>query len=264
MKKLLYLILLFSVTGTAFSFTAAESVSDSTVKITQYVTDETGILTSQEINQLRQTLKNFEDSTSNQIVVYIIKSLNGMPIEMVSYDIAEKNGIGQRGKNNGALLLIAMNDRRMRIEVGYGLEGALPDALCGRIINDEITPSFKNENYYEGIVKGVNAIMSATKGEYKPGKSEKEQGICIGPGLFITLFIGFIIILIVIEILKGIFGFGRVYSGSKGSKSSGWNSGGWWWGSGGSGGSGGFGGGSSGGFSGGGGSFGGGGASGGW
>lgn len=263
MKNILFLLLTFITAGSAFSNFSAEPGTDSTVKITQYVTDESGTLNPQEINLLRQILKNYEDSTSNQIVVYIIKSLNGIPIEMAAYDIAEKNGIGQKGKNNGALLLIAMNDKRMRIEVGYGLEGALPDALCGRIIENEITPSFKNGNYYEGILNGVNAMISATKGEYKSDKSKKGIGGCFGPGLFVILVIGFIIIMIIIEILKGIFGFGRVFSRSRKNKGDGWNSGGWWWG-GGSGGSGGFGGGSFGGFSGGGGSFGGGGASGGW
>lgn len=261
LKKILFILLILAAAGTAFSNTAAEPLADSTVKIRQYVTDETGTLRPQEISQLRQVLKDFEDSTSNQIVVHIIKSLDGMPIEMVAYDIAKKNGIGQKGKNNGALLLIAMNEKRIRIEVGYGLEGALPDALCGRIIENEITPSFKNGNYYEGILNGVNAIISATKGEYKSGKSQKGTEGCIGPGLFVTLVIGFIIIMVIIEVLKGIFGFGRVFSRSRKNKSDGWNSGGWWWG-GGSGGSGGFGGG--GGFTGGGGSFGGGGASGGW
>jgi uncharacterized protein len=260
LKKILFLLLILTAAGTAFSNFSAEPAADSTIKITQYVTDETGTLKSQEINRLRQILKNFEDSTSNQIVVYIIKSLNGTPIEMAAYDIAEKNGIGQKGKNNGALLLIAMNDKRMRIEVGYGLEGALPDALCGRIIENEITPSFKTGNYYEGILNGVNAIISATKGEYKSEKSKKGIGGCIGPGVFVIIVVGFIIIMIVIEILKGIFGFGRVFSRSKNNKGDGWNSGGWWWG----GGSGGSSGGSFGGFSGGGGSFGGGGASGGW
>ena len=261
MKKILFLFLIFAAAGTAFSNFSAEPGTDTTVKITQYVTDESGTLKPQEINRLRQILRNYEDSTSNQIVVYIIRSLDGKPIEMVSYDIAKKNGIGQKGKNNGVLLLIAMNDKRMRIEVGYGLEGALPDALCGRIIEDEITPSFRNGNYYEGVVNGVNAIISATKGEYKSGKSEKGIGGCIGPGLFVILVIGFIIIMIAIEIIKGIFGFGRVFSSSKKNRGDGWNSGGWWWGGGSGGSSGGFGGG---GFSGGGGSFGGGGASGGW
>ena len=233
---------------------------NSAVKITQYVTDETGTLSADELSGLRSRLKSFEDSTTNQVVVYIIKSLQGNPIEMLSYDIAAKNGIGQKGKSNGVLLLIAMAEKQLRIEVGYGLEGALPDALCGRIIEDEIKPEFRNGNYFEGISNGIDAIIMATRGEYKPEKSNKGFGGCIGPGLFVALIFGFIFIMIVIEIIKGIFGFGRVFSGSKKSKS-GWNSGGWWWG-GGSGGSGS--GGSFGGFSGGGGSFGGGGASGSW
>jgi uncharacterized protein len=260
LKKILSAITVFTVLF-IFSETVQLQDNKTAVKITQYVTDETGTLTAGELSELRSRLKSFEDSTSNQIVAVIIKSLQGTPIEMLSYDLAEKNGIGQKGKSNGVLLLIAMEERQLRIEVGYGLEGALPDALCGRIIEDEIKPEFRKGNYYEGISNGIDAIIKATKGEYKPEKSGKGLGGCIGPGLFVIIIIVFIFVMIAIEIIKGIFGFGRVYSGSKKSKS-GWSSGGWWWGGGSSGG---FGsGGSFGGFSGGGGSFGGGGASGSW
>lgn len=260
MKKILFALSVL--TSVLILFTEAGHLQEnkSGVKITQYATDETGTLSAGELNELRSRLKSFEDSTTNQLVVYIIKSLQGNPIEMLSYDIAAKNGIGQKGKSNGVLLLIAMAEKQLRIEVGYGLEGALPDALCGRIIEDEIKPEFRNGNYYEGISRGIDAIIMATKGEYKPGKSDKGFGGCIGPGVFVVIIFCFIFFTIFIEIIKGIFGFGRVFSGSK-KKKSGWNSGGWWWGGGSSSGSSG---GSFGGFSGGGGSFGGGGASGSW
>ena len=125
-------------------------------------------------------LIDFEKQTSNQIVVYIIQSLGGEPIENVANEIARKNKIGKKDKNNGVLVLIAMKDRQMRIEVGYGLEGALTDAICSQIINKEMKPSFREGDYYEGINQAVNSIIAATKGEYKgdgtTGKNRKRHG----------------------------------------------------------------------------------------
>ena len=106
-------------------------------KIAKYVVDETGTLKQDDITYLMQKLINFEKETSNQLVVYIIPSLNGESIEEVAIELAEENKIGQKGKDNGVLLLITMNDKKMRIEVGYGLEGALPDATALSIINNE-------------------------------------------------------------------------------------------------------------------------------
>ncbi len=220
------------------------------VKITSYVTDETNTLSNSQIRTLADKLKSFEDSTSNQVVIYIINSLGGRNIEQYAHEIATKNQIGQKGKNNGVLFLISMNDKKMRIEVGYGLEGALPDALCKRIIENEVKPEFQKSNYYEGIQKGIDAIISATKGEYKPESKTKSIFKTIGSVLLdILIFIIVLAIIIVIGIIKSVVGgvvFGSGSSGSGYYRSGGWGSG------------------SSGGFSGGGGSFGGGGASGSW
>ncbi len=230
-------------------------------KIATYVTDKSGTLTAEQINSLNAKLVNFEKETSNQVVVYIISSLEGESLEEKSYEIAEQNGIGQKGKNNGILLFIAMNDHKLRIEVGYGLEGALPDALADQIIRKEITPLFKQSKYYEGISAGVDAIIKATKGEYAADKNSTKQGgeefnvgVCGLPIIIFVIFFffGFSIIFSIIRMIFGRRRFGRTGGW--------WNTGGW---SGGSGSS--FSGGSSfGGFSGGGGSFGGGGASGSW
>jgi len=230
-------------------------------KIASYVTDKSGTLSSDQISTLNTKLVDFEKETSSQVVVYIITSLEGGSLEEQSHDIAEQNGIGQKSKNNGVLLFIAMSDHKLRIEVGYGLEGALPDILCDQIIRKEITPLFKQNKYYEGINAGIDAIMKATKGEYTADKDYKKKsgeefsiGICGLPFFvfFIFVFIGFWIFF---SIIRRIFGH-RQWGGTGGW----WNTGGW---SGGSGSS--WSGGSSfGGFSGGGGSFGGGGASGSW
>jgi uncharacterized protein len=215
------------------------------------VTDRTGTLNRQEIAALENKLEAFERETTNQIAVLIIPSLEEDSLEDFSIRLAEKWKIGQRGKNNGIILLIVKQERKLRIEVGYGLEGALPDALAGSIIRDEIAPRFKEGQFYGGIDAGLKAIMAATKGEYRPTKRnpQRSQGLPLWVPLLIMLVFGFFMVM-------SARGRKRYYhSGGSG----GWTTGGGYWGGGG----GSFGD-SGGGFSGGGGDFGGGGASGDW
>ena len=120
-----------------------------------------------ELATFNYRLKTFEDSTSNQLVILMIPSLDDYPIEYYTHDVAEKNKIGTKEHDNGALFFIAKNDKKLRIEVGYGLEGALPDALANSIIRNVIVPYFKQDDFYEGITAGIDAIISATAGEYK-------------------------------------------------------------------------------------------------
>lgn len=248
--------------GNIVSQDDAKSLSENPVVFKQYVVDETGTLTTSQKNDLITKLQSEDKTTSNQIVIYMIPTLGGESLEDVSIRLAEKNKIGKKDKNNGVLMLIVKNDRKIRIEVGYGLEGVLTDALSSSIIRNEITPSFKAGNYYEGINKGVDAIINAIKGEYTADKEEPVNvytpTCCFGLPVFVAIIFGFIFISIFLSIIGRIFGFGRsVHVGKRG-----WNGGGW----------GGFGGSSGssgsswggGGFSGGGGSFGGGGASGSW
>lgn len=209
------LLLAFSIVTIQFVFSQNAKTIPPEIKITNYVTDLSGTLNASQKTTLETKLSDFEKQTSNQVVVYIISSLEGESLEEKSIEIAEKNGIGQKGKNNGVLLFIAMSDRKLRIEVGYGLEGALPDALCNQIIRKEITPKFKLGNYYEGISAGVDAIISATKGEYTQDKNYTEKqkdtgagGLCCGVPIFfiVIFFIGF---LIIFNIIRRVAGFGR-------------------------------------------------------
>lgn len=255
-KNLLILSILFSFAQ--FSFAQRSKSPSSEDKIRTYVTDKTGTLTSSQIKSLETKLSNFDKETSTQVVVWMVPSLNGESLEDKSYEIAEQNSIGQKGKNNGVLLFIAKDDRKLRIEVGYGLEGVLTDALSSQIIRKEITPAFKQGKFYEGINAGVDAILKATKGEYTADKKTSEDNdsgfsFCCVPFPALIFFIIFFFIFFV-PIISRIFGRGR------GGRSSNW-----WW-TGGSGGSSGSSGSSwsGGGFSGGGGSFGGGGSSGSW
>lgn len=130
------------------------------------VTDYTGTLSSSEINALENKLVAFDDSTSSQIAVVIIKTLDGYEVAEYAVGIAEKWGIGRDGKDNGIMVLVAMDDRKMTIQTGYGMEGALPDAIAKRIIENDMKPAFKSGNYYEGLDKAADNIISYTKGEY--------------------------------------------------------------------------------------------------
>jgi uncharacterized protein len=215
------------------------------------VTDSTGTLTRSEYYSLRKMIIRFEDSTSNQIVVLMVPSLRGNDIRDRAIRILEKNKIGQKGKDNGVLIFIAKDDRQISIEVGYGLEGVLTDALCDKIIRSEIRPKFRENDYYGGIAAAITAMSLAIKGEYTAEGKRQAMNDWI-PIVIIIL----VIVFSVISSLRG-----RRYSlSSHGRKS--YNN--WWWGGGGGSGFGSFGGGGGGGWSAGGGSFGGGGASGSW
>lgn len=136
------------------------------------VTDLANTLSRDEMASLDRQLAAFERGTTDQIAVLIIPSLEGDSLEDYSIRLAEKWKIGQKGRSNGVILLIVKNDRKLRIEVGYGLEGALPDALAGTIIRSEIAPRFRAGQFYQGIEAGIQAIMAATKGEYKAPKKQ--------------------------------------------------------------------------------------------
>ena len=118
--------------------------------------------------QLNQKLEDFERSTSSQILVAIFpKMQSDSSIEDYTVRVAQSWRVGQKAKNNGAVLFVFMQDHKMYLQVGYGLEGAMPDALCKRIIANEITPRFKAGDYGGGLSAGVTAILAAAKGEYK-------------------------------------------------------------------------------------------------
>ena len=209
------------------------------------VHDEAHVLSQSTLDNLEQTLKAFEDSTTNQIAILTIPSLDGEILEQYAIRVAHTEWkLGQKDKDNGVLLLVVVDDRKVRIEAGQGLEGVLTDALSSRIIRNEIAPNFRRGDYDAGVIAATDAIMKAIKGEYKADR--RSSSPVSGGGRFIFLLIIFIL-----------FSVFR-YLSRKGGNSS-WSSGGGWF----IGGGGGLGGGG-GGFSGGGGSFGGGGSSGSW
>ncbi|MFZ1806664.1 MAG: TPM domain-containing protein [Cyclobacteriaceae bacterium] len=136
------------------------------------VHDDAKVMSAGAAEQLESQLKLYEDSTSNQIAVLIVPSLDGDVLEEYSLRVAEKWKLGQKDKDNGVLLLIAIEDRKMRIEVGEGLEGVLTDALSNRIIRNEMAPEFRRGDYEAGVLAGVNGIIKAIGGEYTATESD--------------------------------------------------------------------------------------------
>jgi uncharacterized protein len=131
-----------------------------------WVRDEANVLSPQTVSQLEYYLKAHRDSTSNQIAVYVIPSLNGEDIDDYAVQVFKKWELGQKGKDNGVLLLISIQDRLVRTEVGYGLEGVLTDLMSSRINRNEIARHFRTGDYDGGVSAGVSAIIQVIKGEY--------------------------------------------------------------------------------------------------
>ncbi|ASK33183.1 TPM domain-containing protein [Alloalcanivorax mobilis] len=220
-------------------------------ELTGRVVDNADLLNPAQEQALDTRLAEAEATTSNQLVVLTVPDLQGYDIADYGYQLGRAWGIGQKGRDNGVVLIVAPAERQVRIEVGYGLEGALTDALSSVIIQNDIRPAFRAGDYATGIERGVNSILAAIAGEYKA--TAKPQKSTSGKAAFVYL----IVLVVVTFLLIGLGGGG----GGRGGRRSGLmflplGMGGF-----GGGGGGGFGGG---GFGGGGGGFGGGGASGGW
>ncbi len=232
-----------------------------------YFNDYAGVVPPDTATRLNRELEDFERTNSSQIVVVVYpKMQSDSSIEDYTVRVAEAWKVGQKEKNNGAVLFVFIQDRKMYLQVGYGLEGVLPDAVAKQIIDKEIKPRFRNGDYAGGLTAGVNAILAAVKGEYKGTGStvyerQAQHKQSVAGIIVVLLFFGIFGLVIVSGILRGLSGGGyrrRSPWGGWTIGSGGWSSGGW-----GGGGGGGWSGGG-GGFSGGGGSFGGGGAGGSW
>lgn len=222
------------------------------------VNDLAGVLSPAQRDDLERKLVAYDDSTSNQVVILIVKTLNDQPIEEYSLKVLRTWGIGNKQINNGVLIVAAIDDHKLRIETGYGLEGAIPDITANQIITNDIAPAFRSGDYYEGLNNAVNSIMQAAAGEYRAPEGYADRGLQ-SRHIPIGAIIAVIIILLIISRRGGgggggflsRRGFGPViFPGAFG----GFGGGGGGFGGGGGGGFGGFGGGSGGG----------GGASGGW
>lgn len=265
-KHLFILVALLAVCWTSVFAQNIDKIISTPPSPPKLVNDYAGVLTEAQTAALEEKLVQYDKSTSTQIAIVIVNSVEGNDIAEVGTEILRKWGVGGKQNNNGVVLLVAFKDRKLNISTGYGLEKSLPDITCQQIIDNTIKPNFKGNDYYGGLDAGADAIIQATQGAYTaPAGHYKNRQDRISPGRII-----FIIILVVI--LLSLFGGGgrggsfmsrRGYRGFNGPfifPTGGWSRGGSGWSGGGGGGW--SGGGGFGGFGGGGG--GGGGASGSW
>jgi uncharacterized protein len=260
------------------------------------VTDLTSTLSAQQRSVLEQTLAEFEHRKGAQVAVLMVPTTQPETVEQYAVRVEEAWRLGRKGVDDSVLLVVAKNDRRLKIEVGYGLEGALPDAIAKRIIEEDIVPRFRDGDFYGGVRAGTDRILRVIEGEALPPPRAEPSGNGASPGALQWLFMALFIAVVAAPIVSRIFGrlpgagvtggllgaFAWVVAGSLAiglgvgvlafivllivslspARSSGWGSGGGWSSGGGFGGGGGWSGG--GGFGGGGGGSGGGGASGSW
>lgn len=162
------------------------------------VNDTAEMLSFGTINELEMLLQEHENSTSNQVVVLTIPKLEDLTLEEFSIKVVETWKLGQADKDNGVLLLIARDDRKLRIEVGDGLEGALTDAISGSIIRNEITPKFREGDFDGGVKAGIDAILAAISGQYQASQ-EGERGAAD--------LIGVVLGMMIFTIVVGLFTF---------------------------------------------------------
>ncbi len=260
MKKILLAVLsMVAVFCTSAQNNSIESIIKTPPNPARLVNDYANVLTADQKTALETKLYQFDDTTSSQIVVVTVASLGGMDVADAAIELGRSWGVGGKKNNNGVVLLISRDDRKLNISPGYGLEKALPDLICQQIIQAEIVPHFKGSDYYGGIDRGTDAIIQAIKGEYKAPEGYNKRS---SKGISLSTIIFMVVILLVILSLFGGGGGGGNFMSRRGFIPiffPGGGGGGGWGGGGGGGSSGGSG---FGGF--GGGSFGGGGSSGSW
>lgn len=209
--KIINRILLLTIYN-CFVFSGVKA-QDFPAKPSQLVTDYTNTLSAAEVQQLEQKLVAFDDSTSTQIAVVIMKSTGDYDIADYGVRLAQQWGIGSKENNNGILLLVALGDRAVTIQTGYGVEGAVPDVIAHRIIENEIKPAFKRGEYYTGIDQATNALISYTKGEYKA--PPRKPGSGSGGSLLLIIIV--VVVLIAIFSRRGGGGNGGQVMGRGGA-----------------------------------------------
>lgn len=174
------------------------------------VNDLADVLSDNEESRLEQKLRAYNDSTSTQIAIVTVSDLKGYDVVDLAQRLGEKWGVGQKGKNNGIVILTAINDRKAAIVTGYGMEGAIPDITTRHIRENYMNPNFRNGDFYKGLDEASTAIMKAASGEYV---NENPQGNKPPAGLF---FLAIIIIFVVIGILSRVSAVRHSHFGSRG------------------------------------------------
>lgn len=180
----------------------------------QWVTDRADLLSSVEEQALTQRLRFYADTTSTQIVIVTLPDLGGEDIALYAAELGQQWGIGQQGQDNGVVILVSRDDRKVFIATGYGLEGAIPDAVASRIVREIVVPNFKQGRFYAGLAGAVEALIQAAAGEftvervpssYRPVQEDND--------LFGLLFVVFIIVAFILSSMgrRGGGGGGRYH-----------------------------------------------------
>ena len=185
------------------------------------VFDEAGVFSPEQKAELEGRLNAGWEAGQGALVVAVVKSLHGGEIDDFAVKLFQQWGIGEKGKDNGVLLLAAIEDRKVRIEPGYGWEGTLNDARCGRVLDEWIIPRFKEGQYAQGLMAGADALLNIMKGE-GAAETATEEGNPVVALVFVVMFILFVL-WILVKANRG--GRGGGARGSEGSTSSGWSGG---------------------------------------
>ena len=201
MKRLLLFICIL-ISFRAFS--QIEKVIPERPSPPRLVNDLAGYLTPQEREALERKAVAYDDSTSNQVAIVIIRSTNDYPIDEVALGILRKWGVGNKEKNNGVVILAAMEDRAVWIATGYGLEGAIPDITARSIVDHDLLPNFRSQNYYAGFDQAINSIARAASGEYQAPVGYNKRGReRSGKGGSGKLIVGIIILFLILRMFGG-------------------------------------------------------------
>ena len=174
------------------------------------VNDLAGLLQAGQADALEQKLLAYNDSTSSQIAIVTVPNLGDSDLESYAQALYQRWGIGQKGRDNGILILIAAQEHKVRIQPGYGLEGVIPDAVAGRIIRETLGPAFKENRYYDGLDQATTELIARARGEYRADPRQARQGRDgSGSGLPFWLIIGALILVFIIANNRGGGGGGR-------------------------------------------------------
>lgn len=201
MKKWLLIIPVIACFLSSFGQTKSldEIIKNPPVPI-KYVHDHTGKMSTAQVEHLDQKLRKFDDSTSVQIAVLLINSLEGKSIEDVGIQIGRTWGVGNKGMDNGVVIIAALKDRKIRIETGSRIEAQVTDYISGEIIDNDIKPNFKAEKYYEGFEAATDDVIKAVAGTYKAPSGyhkNKKSGMDRFYGIMIMVFVIFIILSVI-------------------------------------------------------------------
>lgn len=197
---------------------AAPAVAQDVPKAQGWVTDLADLISSADEETLKSELEAWKRGSGHEIAVLTVNSLQGRTIEEFSLEVARTWGLGQKDISDAALLVVAKNDRKMRIEVLRGLEGTLTDLVCGRIIRDVLTPAFKRGEFSSGIVEGVRAMRAAAGGDL----SSLPPDLPDMNNLIPNIFISFIVLVLVLRLLRAFGAFGKVLPATGRGHRGGW------------------------------------------